>query len=60
MSKAGAKIIEGLKEVLAVTKGEKRMMCWSCGSAVRPPEWRCDCTKLNTGTQRIVPVPDDM
>ena len=34
------------------------MMCEACGSVVRPPYWRCDCTRL-AGTahlQRIIPV----
>lgn len=47
------------KEAVAVARGEKRMMCWACGSIVRAPEFRCDCTKAGRPCQRIVPVPDE-
>lgn len=58
MSKAGEKMIAGAKEALAIVRGEQRMMCWACGSGVRAETgWRCDCTKMGTGTQRIVPIP---
>lgn len=61
MSKAGKKILAGMREALSIAKGDQPMMCAACGSGVRSPAWRCDCTKIE-GTkhlQRIVPVPPE-
>lgn len=42
-----------------MTDRQVRMMCEACGSVVRSPNWRCDCTKIaeTAHMQKLVPVP---